>query len=178
MVAGALMLLVSVAGVFVWTGLPAEEPVGQAVATPHVEAAAFTPPAATPVSMHADVYFDSKSTRLRADAVSVLQHHAKLIAADGGAWTVIVVGHADHHGSINYNLRLAERRAENVKRFLVELGVPDASVKVVAIGQEASLCDDPSPACAQLNRRVQLEMRRRPAALIPVTAPTDALVER
>ena len=178
--AGAVMLLVAVAGVFVWTGVEGDQPAKAATGTVRSEAAALATPSVTPTptAMHADIYFDSKSTRLRADAVGVLQHHAKLLTTEGGPWTVIVVGHADRHGPPNYNLRLAERRAESVKRFLVELGVPDESVKVVAIGQDASLCDDPTPACQQLNRRVHLEIRQRPVAAAPVAVPVDAVVER
>src|SRR5256885_115489 len=58
------------------------------------------------------------------------------------------------------NKVLAQRRADTVKQFLVELGVPESSVKVVALGPEAALCDDPGKECQQLNRRVHLEMRR------------------
>jgi outer membrane protein OmpA-like peptidoglycan-associated protein len=180
LVAGALMLLVAVAGVFVWTSVESEEPAKPATSTPRITPTALGTPSVTPTptAMHADIYFDSKSTRLRADAVGVLQHHAKLLTTEAGPWTVIVVGHADRQGPVNYNLKLAERRAESVKRFLVELGVPDDAVKVVAIGQDASICDDPTPACQQLNRRVHLEMRQRPVTAAPVTTPADAIVER
>ena len=52
-----------------------------------------------------------------------------------------------------------------VKQFLVELGVPETSIKVVTIGQEGALCDDPVAECQQLNRRVHLEIRKlAPAA--------------
>jgi peptidoglycan-associated lipoprotein len=108
---------------------------------------------------HADVYFDFKSTRLRADAVRVLQEKAAQLDA-GGAWGVLVQGHADRHGPAEYNRALAQRRAEAVKQFLVELGVPETSVKTVTIGQEGSLCDEPSKECQQLNRRVHIEIRK------------------
>jgi len=83
-------------------------------------------------------------------------------------WTVLVTGYADRQGPPVYNRMLAQRRAEAVKQFLVELGVPDASVKVLAVGQEATLCDDLGKECQQLNRRVHLEIRRLgPVALAP-----------
>ena len=47
-----------------------------------------------------------------------------------------------------------------MKQFLVELGVPEPSIKVVTIGQEGALCDEPSAECQQLNRRVHLEIRK------------------
>ena len=70
-----------------------------------------------------------------------------------------------------------------VKQFLVGLGVPEPSIKVVTIGQEGALCDDPSAECQQLNRRVHLEIRKltrtsaepvRPALMVGDTLDTLA----
>ena len=115
--------------------------------------------------VHADVYFDFKSARLRADAAKLLQDKAATMTRTE-TWAVLVTGYSDIHGPASYNKVLAQRRAETVKQFLVELGVPDSSVKVVALGPEAALCDDPGTECQQLNRRVHLEIRR----LVPVAA--------
>ena len=109
--------------------------------------------------IHADVYFDFKSTRLSAGAVRLLQDKAALLD-HASTWAVLAQGYADRQGPAEYNRTLAQRRATAVKQFLVELGVPEASIKVVAIGQEGSLCDEPSAECQQLNRRVHLEMRK------------------
>jgi len=109
--------------------------------------------------VHTDVYFDFKSARLRADAVRILQDTAAAVDRTR-AWVVLVQGHADRQGPPEYNKVLAQRRAEAVKQFLVELGVPDASVKVVTIGQDGALCDDPSKECQQINRRVHVEIRK------------------
>jgi peptidoglycan-associated lipoprotein len=106
--------------------------------------------------------------------VSVLQEHATTLK-DDGTWAVLVQGYADQQGPSEYNRRLAQRRAGEVKRFLVELGVAEPRIKVVTIGQEGSLCDDPGAACQRLNRRVHLEMRKlspaiaEPAATSPVS---------
>ena len=43
---------------------------------------------------HADVYFDFKSTRLRADAARVLQETTGLVDL-ANAWVVLVQGYAD-----------------------------------------------------------------------------------
>ena len=109
--------------------------------------------------IHADVYFDFKSTRLSAGAVRLLQDKAALLEHTS-TWAVLVQVYADRQGPAEYNRTLAQRRATAVKQFLVELGVPEASIKVVTIGQEGSLCDEPSAECQQLNRRVHLEMRK------------------
>jgi outer membrane protein OmpA-like peptidoglycan-associated protein len=125
--------------------------------------------ASDPEGVHADVYFDFKSTRLRADAVRILQEKA-VVVDRASAWVVLVQGHADRQGPAEYNKVLAQRRADAVRQFLIELGVPEASIKVVAIGQEGALCDEPTKECQQLNRRVHVEIRklaRAAAAAVP-----------
>jgi outer membrane protein OmpA-like peptidoglycan-associated protein len=135
-------------------------------------------PMADGAVVHADVYFDFKSVRLRADAAKLLQEKAATMSR-AETWAVLVTGYADISGPAAYNRVLAQRRADTVKQFLVELGVPESSVKVVSLGPEAALCDDPGKECQQLNRRVHLEIRRlgpvaaaMPAAVVaaPVTA--------
>ena len=159
---------------------PSTAPAAAPTPTPRPRAVAPAP--ITGEVVHADVYFDFKSTRLRADAVRLLQDKAALMA-DAGAWAVMVQGYADRQGPAEYNRLLAERRATAVKQFLVELGVPEPSIKVVTIGQEGALCDEPSTECQQLNRRVHLEIRKltraaaepvRPALLVGDTLDTRA----
>jgi peptidoglycan-associated lipoprotein len=118
---------------------------------------------------HADVYFDFKSVRLRADAARILEAQAARLET-GGVWAVLVQGYSDRRGPAEYNRLLAQRRAEVVKQFLVELGVSPASVRTVTIGPDGALCDEPSPECRQLDRRVHLEIRRLGQAVSPTTA--------
>ena len=136
------------------------------------EARAVTSQAARPRTLvaappagvfHADVYFDFKSTRLRADAVRVLQETARSMDLSN-AWVVLVQGYADRQGPVEYNRTLAQRRAESVKLFLVELGVPETAIRMVTMGQNGALCDEPEKECQQINRRVHLEFRKLAAA--------------
>jgi outer membrane protein OmpA-like peptidoglycan-associated protein len=153
-----------------------------AVPTPAPRPRTVAPAPTTGEVVHADVYFDFKSTRLRADAVRLLQDKAALME-NAGTWVVLVQGYADRQGPAEYNRLLAERRATAVKQFLVELGVAEPSIKVVTIGQEGALCDEPSTECQQLNRRVHLEIRKltlaaaepvRPALMVGDTLDTRA----
>ena len=139
---------------------------------------AAAPAPTGPEPVHADVYFDFKSTRLRADAARLLQEKAALMTS-GEPWTVLVQGHTDGQGDPAYNRMLAQRRADVVKQFLVELGVPETSIKAAALGADSRLCDDGSAACQQVNRRVHLEFRRllRTSELLPVEPVRVHLVE-
>ena len=122
-------------------------------------------------SVHADIYFDFGKIRLRADAIEILQQQAQILKQDGH-WAVLIQGYTDRHGSVEYNRTLALRRGESVKQFLTELGISPDSMKVVSLGQDAAICDDPTPTCKRLTRRVHLELVKLeapPVSLAPVT---------
>ena len=121
---------------------------------------------------HADVYFDFKSTRLRADAARVLQETTGRMDLTN-SWVVMVQGYTDNQGPAEYNRGLAQRRAQVVKRFLIDLGVPEPAIKMVTMGPDGSLCDDPGKECQEINRRVHLEFRKL-AAAVPAESTSPA----
>jgi len=158
---GLLVTLLTGVGALYWMqSVPGAASAGTPATAGPVESARakVTAPAPDVPVLHADIYFDFKSVRLRADAARMLQDNAAVMTRTE-TWAVLVTGYADQQGPPAYNRMLAQRRAEAVKQFLVELGVPETSVKVVAVGQEAILCHDPGKECQQLNRRVHLEIR-------------------
>lgn len=175
------MLMTAIGGLYWMHTEPDEASAGPAVAAVTTPAEttpqAPAPPPDDTAVMHADVYFDFKSTRLRADAARMLHDRAATMSRTG-TWAVLVTGYTDRQGPALYNKSLALRRADAVKQFLTELGVPESSVKVVAVGPEAALCDDPGKECQQLNRRAHLEIRRLgPVAGLPPLAVRSADVQ-
>jgi peptidoglycan-associated lipoprotein len=167
---GVLVLVaLSTVGTY-WIRARSTEATAEAAApvTPSAPGAPARPRAAAPAPthaepVHADIYFDFKSTRLRAEAARLLQDTAAGMERPE-TWAVLVQGYSDRQGPAAYNRHLAERRASTVKQFLVELGVPETSIRVVTIGPEGALCDEPTAECTQLNRRVHLEIRKLPRA--------------
>jgi outer membrane protein OmpA-like peptidoglycan-associated protein len=51
-------------------------------------------------------------------------------------------GHADVRGSVEYNQALSERRVVRTKQFLVEQGVPEASIETRGLGEDQQLTAD------------------------------------
>ena len=179
---GLLVTLLTGVGALYWMqSLPGTAAAGTPAAARPAESARLktTAPAPDVPVLHADVYFDFKSVRLSADAARMLQDNAAVMTTEAPATLeMLLTGYADHQGPPVYNRRLAQRRAEAVKQFLVELGVPETSVKVVAVGQEATLCDDPRKECQQLNRRVHLEIRNLgPVAQMKVGPKSDEVAK-
>ncbi len=52
---------------------------------------------------------------------------------------LILSGHTDVRGSVEYNQALSERRVASTKQFLVAQGVPDASIETRGLGKEQEL---------------------------------------
>ena len=71
-------------------------------------------------------------------------------------WTttkVMVEGHADNRGTNEYNLALAERRADAVRYYMESLGLPADRTTVVSKGEEQPFCSEETESCWQQNRR-------------------------
>jgi outer membrane protein OmpA-like peptidoglycan-associated protein len=51
-------------------------------------------------------------------------------------------GHCDVRGSVEYNQALSERRVARTKQFLVEQGVPEASIETRGLGKDEELTPD------------------------------------
>jgi outer membrane protein OmpA-like peptidoglycan-associated protein/opacity protein-like surface antigen len=53
-----------------------------------------------------------------------------------------LTGHADVRGSVEYNQALSDRRVARTKQFLVEQGVPEASIETRGLGKDEELTAD------------------------------------
>jgi peptidoglycan-associated lipoprotein len=179
---GMAIGIIAIAGVALAAWLMKDQPVtGPAGIEPQAagtETVPFPPvPTQTPIpprvsdsspsAMEADLYFDVKKSKLSDESKELLQHYADILTKES-RWGLFVQGYADLTGRPEYNKALGLRRAEAVKRFLVESGVSESSIRVVSLGKEGTLCDDAGEECRKLNRRVHLELRR---GGLPVIAP-------
>jgi peptidoglycan-associated lipoprotein len=100
----------------------------------------------------ADVYFDLDQSSIRDEARAALSTNADWLKR----WTntrISIEGHCDERGTAEYNLGLGERRANAVRSYLVELGVPGDRVVVVSKGKESPFCTESNEDCWQQNRR-------------------------
>lgn len=80
--------------------------------------------------------------------------------AEGGA--IVLRGHTDSTGDDEANLRVSGRRAEMVRDWLVEQGVAEERITVIALGEQrpiapnANLDGSPDEAGRAANRRVDV----------------------
>jgi len=71
--------------------------------------------------------------------------------------TITVAGHADAIGSDEFNNRLSRKRAEAVKKYLMETyQIPSELVLIEAYGESRPLAPNDSEENRALNRRVEI----------------------
>jgi peptidoglycan-associated lipoprotein len=99
-----------------------------------------------------DVYFDFDKSAVRDDAKSVLQADAKWLNSNAKA-KIKIEGHADERGTNEYNIALAEKRAQAVKKYLSTLGVKAERLSTISYGEEKPQCKEQNEGCWQKNRR-------------------------
>ena len=103
-----------------------------------------------------EINFDYKSDRISAKSLPSVQALGRALAnPDLKGSTFIIAGHTDAAGGDTYNQDLSERRADSIKRYLVEKsGVTAADL--VTVGYGKTMLKDPASPLAQVNRRVQV----------------------
>ena len=82
------------------------------------------------------VYFGFDSADVRPQDTTVLRQVADVIRQVYPEALVTISGFADPAGSRDYNMRLSRRRAEAVKAYMVQLGMPDRQFKAVGYGED------------------------------------------
>ena len=82
----------------------------------------------------------------------IISQHARFLV-DNPDMILKIQGHTDHHGPKVYNEYLSKKRAESVAKILIEEGVQESQLEIVALADDAPLADADD---TRLNRRVEL----------------------
>lgn len=98
------------------------------------------------------VNFDYDSSTLSSTEMDKLKGNAKWLA-DNSSSRLLIEGHCDQRGSTEYNLSLGERRANAVKKMLVDMGVDAGRLSTASFGEERPLSSGDSEADWARNRR-------------------------
>ena len=100
------------------------------------------------------VHFAFDDANLSNDAKTILTRVAAQLQASKQSF--VIAGHADSWGSEPYNEALGLARAEEVARFLVDLGVARQQLVVRSKGEAEPVADNMAATGRSLNRRVEV----------------------
>lgn len=103
------------------------------------------------------VTFDFDSSKLRPEAITILDADARTLKVNAKAM-VEVAGHTDSVGPGPYNQRLSERRAWTVANFLMDQGIDKKRLQPKGYGEEQPVASNDSASGRAKNRRVDLKV--------------------
>lgn len=101
------------------------------------------------------VYFDFDSSKVGEDYVELVKHHGVYLASNPNA-KIRLEGHTDERGTREYNIALADRRAQAVKRLLTFQGAASDQVMIISYGEEKPAMLGHDDSAWRMNRRAEL----------------------
>jgi outer membrane protein OmpA-like peptidoglycan-associated protein len=123
------------------------------------------PPPLAPIPGMKDIFFDFDRDNIRADAEAILQENAEVLKNNPDL-IIVIEGYADLRGSVQYNIDLAQRRANRTKKHLEGLGIDGSRIEAIGVGETEIFGEGTSSDAYQLNRRSHFKKGMSPGALI------------
>jgi outer membrane protein OmpA-like peptidoglycan-associated protein len=102
-----------------------------------------------------DVLFDTGKFDLRSEAREKLARLSGIVLAHPGL-KLAIEGYTDSTGSDELNRKLSQDRADAVRSYLTEQGLPQDSVTAQGFGKSEPVADNNTAAGRQKNRRVEI----------------------
>lgn len=100
--------------------------------------------------------FKTGTPELSTGSLAVLAGLATIVRDCGAAFEV--ASHTDAKGDSTVNLKLSQRRAEAVTRYLVQSGVPADRLRAMGYGETEPLTDNATEAGRAVNRRTEFRI--------------------
>ncbi len=118
------------------------------------------------IELPGDILFDFDKWSIREDAEETLSKVGEIIAAYNHP--VTITGHTDSKGSEDYNLELSRKRAEAVKKWMVDQAEIDPSlIETIGRGESEPVAPNTKPDGSdnpegrQKNRRVEIKISKK-----------------
>ncbi|HYH96590.1 OmpA family protein, partial [Hyalangium sp.] len=105
------------------------------------------------------VYFDSGKATIQARSNALLDQMAKVLAEHPEITKVIIEGHTDDRGPVEFNRTLSQQRAEAVRDYLVKKGLATERFEAKGFGPDRPLQPNTTSQGRAANRRVDFLTR-------------------
>lgn len=137
---------------------PAERVVSETPKEAPKEAPRTVEPVATtpPNYDFKNIQFEYDSHVLKTDSYAILDHISREMRKDTNA-KFIIDGHASIEGTAEYNMELSIDRANAVKLYLVNSGIPADNLTVKGYGATRPAASNDTESGRTLNRRVEIK---------------------
>ena len=120
------------------------------------------------------VFFDYDSSALKDAAKVTLDGNVRwLLRPENASLKILLEGHTDSRGSAEYNLALGDKRAQLVKKYLVERGMDPSRVVTISLGEEHPFDEGTTEEAFAFNRRVQFFLAQEPSQAMQPPPPAQ-----
>ncbi len=107
-----------------------------------------------PLKLHARIHFDFDKFNIKRDYLPYLNVITRYLKAHKNL-KIKIVGYTDSIGSKEYNDRLARKRAEAIKKYLIDHGISPDRIEIIGKGKEDYLFDNNTSLNRFTNRRAE-----------------------
>jgi outer membrane protein OmpA-like peptidoglycan-associated protein len=106
-----------------------------------------------------DILFNTNSFALSKKTEFILRQFADFLK-ENPTITIMIQGHTDDVGDDSKNLKLSEQRAQEVKKYLVSLGIKDTRLKAKGFGETVPKVTNDSEYNRAINRRTDFMIEK------------------
>ena len=106
------------------------------------------------------IHFDFDKYTIRDDMKPVIQANANWLLKFASV-EILIEGHCDERGTIEYNIALGEKRAEAAKNYIASLGMNPAKIKIISYGKSKPLVAGVDEATWYQNRRAEFVVTKK-----------------
>jgi len=107
------------------------------------------------LSQKRSIYFDYDQFVIKDEFRATVEAHAKYLQGNR-ALRITLQGNTDERGTREYNIALAQKRADAVKKLMVLLGAQEIQIETVSFGKEKPRREGHDEASWAENRRVDI----------------------
>jgi peptidoglycan-associated lipoprotein len=106
------------------------------------------------------INFDFDQYTIREDMKPIIQANANWLLKFASV-EILIEGHCDERGTIEYNIALGEKRAEAARNYLASLGMNAAKIKIISYGKSKPLVQGVDEATYFQNRRDEFVITKK-----------------
>jgi outer membrane protein OmpA-like peptidoglycan-associated protein len=121
------------------------------------------------------IYFDYDKASVREDAKKILEQAVWTLKHNTDA-SILITGNCDIRGSEKYNEKLGRRRADAVKKFMIDNGISEDRIKIVSRGKLDAVAHVTDLVGMQKDRNAQFMIAEVEEVMIPYTGEAPAEV--
>jgi len=117
----------------------------------------------TKIEIEQKIFFDTAKTTIQPKSYALLDEVVRAVK-DRGDICLVVEGHTDSVGGMEYNMNLSDGRAASVRKYLMEHGVALEKLSARGYGLTKPIADNKTAEGREKNRRVEF-------VIVPCQAP-------